>query len=91
VTRSRTTARFRQAYLALSPVDRDLARKAFRLWQQNPSHPSLRFKPLQGGSGVWSARVSRDLRALAVQGKDGGWIWFWIGTRAGYDQVLSAL
>lgn len=89
--RSRTTGRFRQAYLALSLADRRLARKAYRLWQQNPGHPSLRFKALQGGSGVWSARVSRDLRALAVQAKDGAWVWFWIGTHADYDQVLSAL
>jgi len=59
--------------------------------QDNASHPSLRFKALQGDSRLWSARVSRDIRALAVQGQDGGWIWLWIGGHADYDQMLSML
>jgi hypothetical protein len=91
VTRSATTKRFRAAFLALSATDQDLARKAFRLWRNNSSHPSLRFKALQGGSGVWSARVTRELRALAVQGRDGAWIWFWIGSHADYDRMISKL
>jgi hypothetical protein len=51
----------------------------------------VRFKALQGDSGIWSARVSRDIRALAVKGRDGGWVWFWIGTHADYDQMIAML
>ncbi len=41
---SRANARFWQAYRQLPPTLRTLARKNYRLWRQNPRHPSLRFK-----------------------------------------------
>ena len=33
------------------------ADKNYRLWRQNPQHPSLRFKSV--GEGFWSVRVGK--------------------------------
>ena len=52
---------------------------------ENPAHPSLRFKKV---GKLWSARVGRDYRALAVaDGED--FTWVWIGAHDQYDRLLS--
>jgi hypothetical protein len=61
------------------------ADKAFSLLKADPQHPSLHFKKVDD---FWSARVDRHYRALAVKVPD-GWLWFWIGTHAEYDSILS--
>ncbi len=38
---------------------REQARRAYRLWRANPSHPGLRFKPISGHTGLYSVRVGR--------------------------------
>lgn len=72
----RATGRFWDAYHDLSPELQAQADKQFKLLKSDPRHPSLHFK--QTGR-VWSARVNRHIRALAVQ--DGkGFVWFWTAT-----------
>lgn len=67
-------------------VVRDLADKNFQLLKQDPQHPSLRFKRIRGD--LWSARVGRHYRALAL--KDGDRVqWFWIGTHSEYDRLVK--
>jgi hypothetical protein len=64
----------------------EVARKNHLLWLENPRHPSLRFKCLEGS--VWSVRVGDHYRALAeVRGQQVTWIW--IGHHAEYDQILK--
>ncbi len=64
------------------------ARKNYRLWKQNPYHPSLHFKRVQVRDSVYSVRVAKGWRAL-------GWLdgdsitWFWIGSHADYDRLIS--
>jgi len=53
--------------------------------KQNPRHASLHFKKV---GQYWSERVGLNYRALAVQASD-GFIWFWIGTHAEYDNLLG--
>ena len=68
----------------------DQARLAYRLFRDNPEHPSLRFKPVHPSRPIYSARVGLGYRALAV--RDGeAVIWFWIGSHADYDHVLKRL
>jgi hypothetical protein len=63
---------------------RELALKNYQLWEQDPQHPSLRFKLLEGK--VWSVRVGGHYRALAeVEGDEV--TWFWIGPHATYDRL----
>jgi hypothetical protein len=82
---SRASAEFWRCYRALPAAVRQQARKQFRAWLRNPSHPSVEFKQIR--IGVWSARVSLQYRALARRNRDDV-LWFWIGTHAEYDRSL---
>ncbi len=78
--------KFKPLYDALPPSVRDLANKEFALLKQDPKHPSLHFKRIK--DDLWSVRVGRSYRALATEGKD-GFQWFWIGSHADYDRLIS--
>jgi hypothetical protein len=54
---------------------------------QNPAHPSLHFKRLEGYDGVWSVRVNQKYRSVGV--RYGEVIqWFWIGTHNEFDTLF---
>lgn len=58
------------------------------MFQRDPGHPSLQFKQVHATRPVFSVRVGLGYRALAV--KDGDTIvWFWIGSHAEYNRLLS--
>ena len=63
---SRTTAQFRRAFAELSPEVQQQARRAYRLFKQNPSHPSLRFKPVHPRRPIYSARINPGYRAVGI-------------------------
>jgi hypothetical protein len=88
--RSRATPRFWAAYRELPPEIQDLARKAYRLFLQNPAHPSLHFKKVHDRDPVYSARVSLGYRAVGLL-EDDDITWFWIGSHAEYDRLLDSL
>ncbi|MBI4877844.1 MAG: hypothetical protein HY822_24700 [Acidobacteria bacterium] len=76
---------FWDCYRALPPQVRDLAGKQFRLFRENPAHPSLGFA--RKGE-VWTAEIGRNYRALARRhGEDVHW--FWIGTHEAYNRLLT--
>ncbi len=77
---------FQPLYDALPPQIQRLADKNFALLKRNPKHPSLHFKRIHGD--LWSARVGRSYRALAIEGED-GFQWFWIGSHADYDDLIK--
>ncbi len=79
---------FWRLYASLPKDIQKAAKKAFRLFQQNPDHPSLLFKPLQGDSDFYSARINAKYRAVGQ--RDGAVIvWFWIGSHADFDKEFS--
>jgi hypothetical protein len=82
--KSSTTPEFWRAYAALPPPIKQAARKAYKTWQADPRHPSLRFEPK---GAYWSARVTRGYRALAIQVPD-GFVWFWIGNHDKYERLI---
>lgn len=84
---SRTTRRFRKTLAALPMAVRQQARRAYRLFEQDPSHPSLRFKRVHPSEPIFSVRVSQDCRALGVR-EGNAMIWFWIGWHADYERLL---
>ena len=86
--KSRTTARFRRAFAELPPEIQKRAREAYRRFQQDPSHPSLRFKMVHPSRPIYSARITRGYRAVGVLEGD-GIVWFWIGSHSEYDKLLS--
>lgn len=54
--------RFKKAYKKLPPQLQVKVLKALALLGENPRHPSLRTKPVQGVRGVYEARVDRSYR-----------------------------
>jgi len=81
---SHITRSFREAFRALPPDVRERARRAYRLWRENPDLPGLRFKRV--GADV-SIRIGRDYRALGLI--EGDMIyWYWIGSHNGYDRLV---
>ena len=88
--KSHCTKRFRRAFQRLPSHVQRKAREAFRLWEQDPSHPALRFKQVHPSRPIYSARIGMRWRALGVRTGD-DMIWFWIGSHEGYDRLLSEL
>lgn len=87
---SRTTEHFRNAFAELPDHIRRRARTAYRLFRDNPQHPSLRFKQIHAARPIYSPRVGLGYRALAVLDGDVV-VWFRIGTHADYDRLLRSL
>ncbi len=67
---SRTRPSFWRLYAALDPSTRTAARRAYRLFVDNPFHPSLRFKKLAGYDDVWSVRINQKYRAVGLRHGD---------------------
>lgn len=85
-----TTKRFRDALVGLPAHVRRQARTAYRLFAADPAHPSLRFKPVHASRSIYSARVGLGYRAFAIREGD-TMVWFWIGSHAEADRLLSSL
>ena len=50
----------------------------------------MRFKRVHTSEPIYSVRVSRDYRAVGVREGDTV-MWFWIGSHADYDDLISRL
>ena len=88
--KSRTTAKFRKAFDSLPIAVQKKARQAYRQFQKDPAHPSLRFKQVHSTLPIYSARISKSYRAVGQ--RDGNTVvWFWIGSHAEYDKLLAQM
>lgn len=87
---SHTTERFREALGRLPEAVQRRARAAYRLFRQDPAHPSLRFKLVHSSRPIYSARVGLAYRALAVRHGDDV-VWFWIGSHGDYERLIDSL
>jgi hypothetical protein len=85
---SRTHRRFWDRFDKLPADIQGLAREKYRLWQRDPFHPPLQFKPLLGN--VWSIRIGNNYRALARRHGDLV-VWLWIGTHEDYNSFIKQL
>jgi hypothetical protein len=84
--KSRATRRFWKCFDELPSEIQDLAEKNYSLWRQNPRHPSLHFKKLQGNGNRFSVRVGIG---IGWELPDGAVEWVWIGSHADYDRLLA--
>ena len=73
------------SYGALPAEVQALADKSFALLKSDSRHPSLRLKRV---GRHYSVRIGLHYRALGVAVEDGV-SWFWIGTHAEYDKIVS--
>jgi len=85
-----TTDQFRKLYIQAPLERRRKIRRAYQLWEENPAHPSLRFKKVHTTLPIYSARVDLDWRAVGVL-NDGTLIWFWVGSHKAYEALLRSL
>jgi len=81
---------FLKAYRKLPKHIREQARKAYRLFRDNPHHPSLKFKTIHPTEPFYSARITRNYRTIGIMDDD-VIIWFWIGSHADYDKLIAML
>jgi len=84
---SHVTEKFRKAFAELPADVRNQARQAYRLFLENPYHPSLHFKSIHPTRPIYSVRVGLYYRAVGVREED-EIIWFWIGSHAEYNKLL---
>jgi hypothetical protein len=81
---------FMVLYRVLPESVRQQARQAYALFQQDPHHPSLRFRQVHPTRPIFSARVGLHYRAVGIR-QDNDISWFWIGSHAEYDRLLGQL
>jgi hypothetical protein len=86
--KSATLPSFWEKYRAMPPAVRAGARKAYRLWAENPFYPSLHFKCIDSEEDIWSVRVTKSHRAVGVISGDTV-TWFWIGDHDEYESFYS--
>jgi len=60
---SKRTKRFKQLFRGLPKPVQVQARAAYRLFKDNPDHPGLFFKPVEGKPPLYSVRIARSLDA----------------------------
>jgi len=88
--KSKRSRQFRALFEALLEPAQRQANEAYRLFQANPSHPSLSFKQVSPNGPVYSVRIGLHYRALAIRQPD-CLLWFWVGSHTDYDKMLSRL
>lgn len=77
-------------YAALPDRVQRQAREAYRILRRDPMHPGLHFKQVHDDPFIYSAGVGISYRAVcAREGRT--LVWFWIGSHAEYDGLLSRL
>ncbi len=87
--KSVTSKRYRKCFVSLPAEVQNEARRAYRLWRDNPYHPLLQFKQVKpDGLPLYSVRImDTGYRALGEFAGDGV-IWRWIGTHEEYIQQI---
>jgi hypothetical protein len=87
---SKTTKRFRDALAKLPKDIQRQAQESYKLFSQDPNHPSLRSKNVHTTEPIYSARINIDYRAVGIVDGE-AIIWFWVGSHAEYDKLLDKL
>ena len=87
---SKTTTKFWRYYEKLPEEIKKKARKMFKIFQEDPYHPSLRFKRIHSIKPIFSIRITKDYRAIGILEKD-EIIWFWIGNHEEYERIIKKL
>lgn len=88
--KSRTTTQFRKLFADLPKQVQEQARKTYRQFKEDPSHPSLGFKKVHPELPIYSTRINKNYRAVGQLDGDTV-IWFWVGSHAEYDNLLGQL
>jgi hypothetical protein len=85
---SRVRSSFWRVYHLPDSRVREAARRSYRLFAENASHPSLRFKKLGGYEHIWSVRINEQYRAVGERSGETV-IWVWIGSHNDFDKLFG--
>lgn len=55
---------FEKHYKKLSEDEKKQTKKKLKIFIENPTHPSLRSKKIQGADGIWEFSVNMDIRVI---------------------------
>ena len=55
---------FKRHYKKLSDLWGEQTKKKLKFFVENPTHPSLRTKKIQGTEGIWESSVNTDMRII---------------------------
>ena len=86
---SRTTTKFKKLFALLPKEIQSQSRKAYKLFLQNSTHPSLHFKRIHQTQPVYSIRINLNYRAVGIM-KEQNIVWFWIGTHDEYERLIAS-
>ncbi|MDA1193013.1 MAG: hypothetical protein O3A46_15165 [Candidatus Poribacteria bacterium] len=78
------TREFRGMYAQLPESIQRLADDKFRLFESDPSYPSLQFMKVESRDGHWKVRINRNYRAVCRRDGD-TYVWYFIGKHAEFD------
>ncbi len=62
----------------------------YKLFQEDPYHPSLHFKRIHSVRPIYSVRITKDYRAVCIQTHDEA-LWYWIGSHADYEKLIKKI
>ena len=55
---------FKKHYKKLSDTEKNQTKNKLKFFVENPTHPSLRTKKIQGTDGIWESSVNMDIRII---------------------------
>jgi len=64
--RSARKKKFHDLFLNFPQRVQETAKKNYRIWKENPFHPSLEFKEVKPRERIWSVRVGIGWQALGI-------------------------
>ncbi len=86
---SKRTKAFKKLYITLPDHVKESARKQYKYFLENQSHPSLRTKLIgsirNNKFKVYEVTVGMGYRATYFRDGD-VYVWFWIGTHNSFDR-----
>ena len=85
---SHTNSSFWKLYKKLPQNIREIAKKQYKLFASDPYHASLHFKRVHSTRPIYSARITRNYRAVGIL-EDNIIMWFWVGSHDEYDRLLK--
>lgn len=80
------TRSFKKEYEKLEVLLKDAVDKKLILLLKNPRHPSLRFKKVQGHTGIWEISITMHYRLLLLIEND-----CYILLRIGTHDILNKI
>ena len=86
---SHINSKWKKLYKQLPANIRQIAKKQYKLFKQDPYHSSLHFKKIHSTQPIFSARITYNYRTLGILTDDNIIIWFWIGSHDDYEKMLK--